>query len=498
MEAGEEFRLRASPVVEAIEPAKVFRRSGSARAPSGRRRRTRRRALKVGFDVAAVAIAGVSATAIGAGLAWTATTMLLCLSIMALSGQYRVLAPTLGEDLRSAAASSAIATMVAAGAVAAIAGGSPAGSDLVILWLATTAVLSTGRALLAGLDARRWLQGSGTRRMLVVGAGEVGRVAARRLAERPGLGLEPVGFLDLNPREGNERDPRVLGASWDLDRVVDEHQIDSVLVGFSSAPHHVILRTIHRCWDLGLEVMVVPRLFEVQGLRSRTRHVGGLPLVSLERSSHDGWSLLLKEGFDRVLAALVLTVLSPLLAMIAIVVKMTSDGPVFHRAARVGKDGRPFEMLKFRTLVGDPQVRGELDADWAAESLRGPYGAEGDIALLPRKPTGNFHTPVGRLLRRTSLDELPQLCNVVRGEMALVGPRPERASYTTMFSTAIYRYADRHRVRPGITGWAQVQGLRGQTSLRDRVEWDNFYIENWSFWFDLKIMALTLVAILRS
>ncbi|MDQ3609594.1 MAG: exopolysaccharide biosynthesis polyprenyl glycosylphosphotransferase [Actinomycetota bacterium] len=434
----------------------------------------------------------------GATAAWTATAMLLCLSILALRGQYRVLAPSLSDDLGSAAAISAISSM-AAGGLAVVAGQSPAGTELVILWLATTSALITVRGLFAGLDALRWLQGRGTRRTLIVGAGQVSRAAARRFAERPGLGLEPVGFLDLNPLEGDERDPRVLGASWDLDRVVDEHRVDSVLIGFSSAPHHVILRTVNRCWELGLEVMVVPRLFEVQGLRSRTRHVGALPLVSLERSSHEGPSLSFKGAFDRVVAMLTLTVLSPLLAVLAILVKATSEGPVFHRGVRIGKDGRPFEMLKFRSMLGEPGVRGEFDAAWAAQSLQGADGSRENVSLLAPSPTGEDpYTPIGKLLRRTALDELPQLWNVGRGDMSLVGPRPERASFTPLFSTAIYRYEDRHRVRPGMTGWAQVQGLRGETSLKDRVEWDNFYIENWSFWFDLKIMALTVVALLRA
>jgi exopolysaccharide biosynthesis polyprenyl glycosylphosphotransferase len=417
--------------------------------------------------------------------------------MLAMTGQYRVLAPSLSDDLRSAGAISAVGTMAAA-SLSAAAGGSLAGTELVVLWLATISTLGVVRALLAGLDAHRWLRGVGTRRMLIVGAGQVSRGAARRLAERAGLGLEPVGFLDLDPLAGDEHDPQVLGASWDLDRVVDEHRIDSVLIGFSSAPHHVILRTIHRCWELGLEVMVVPRLFEVQGLRSRTRHVGALPLVSLQRSSHKGLPLSVKGAFDRVVASLILAVLSPLLALIAIIVKLTSEGPVLYRAVRIGKDGRPFAMLKFRTLRGDPETRGELDADWATESLRGVNGSGENVALLPSMAAvDDPHTSIGKLLRRTAVDELPQLWNVVRGEMALVGPRPERASFVPLFMTTIYRYKARHRVRPGITGWAQVQGLRGKTSLKDRVEWDNFYIENWSFWFDIKIMALTVVALLR-
>ncbi len=446
----------------------------------------------------ALAVAGVAVAASGVGVAWVVIAMALCLGGLAKTGQYRLLMPSFGDDLRAAVAVSAIASMAAA-ALAVAMGAGLVGRDLVILWSATMLTLGGVRALLAGLDARRWLRGAGTRRTLIVGAGEVSRRAARRLVERPGLGLEPVGFLDLNPLEGDERDPRVLGASWDLDRVVDEHRIDSVLVGFSSAPHHVVLRMVHRCWELGLEVMVVPRLFEVQGVRSRTRHVGGLPLVSVESSSHNRPWLSLKGVFDGGVALLTMIVLSPLLAVIAILVKITSDGPILHRAVRVGKDGHPFEMLKFRTMHGDPQNRGETHADWAAESLRNGECSGGEVALLsPKAADADQQTSIGRLLRRTALDELPQLWNVLRGEMALVGPRPELASFAPLFSTAIYRYEERHRVRPGMTGWAQVQGLRGKTSLRDRIEWDNFYIENWSFAFDLKIIALTAVALLRS
>lgn len=466
---------------------------------SGGNPRARRRALKAALDVVVLAVAGVAVAASGVGVAWAVIAMALCLGGLAMTGQYRLLMPSFGEDLRFAVAVSAIASM-AAEALAIATGASLAGRNLVVLWLAAMLALGLVRGLLAGLDARRWLRGTGTRRTLIVGAGQVSRAAARRFVERPGLGLEPVGFLDLNPLEGDERDPLVLGASWDLDRVVDEHRIDSVLIGFSSAPHHVILRTVHRCWDLGLEVMVVPRLFEVQGLRSRTRHVGALPLVSLERSSHEGPSLSFKEAFDRVVASLILIGLSPVLAVIAFLVNMTSDGPVLHRAVRIGKDGRSFDMLKFRTMLGDPEERGETHADWAAESLRRADGSTGAVALLspPAAAGQEPHTPIGRFLRRTAMDELPQLWNVARGEMALVGPRPELASFAPLFSTAINRYDERHRVRPGMTGWAQVQGLRGKTSLRDRIEWDNFYIENWSFAFDLKIMALTVAALLRA
>jgi lipopolysaccharide/colanic/teichoic acid biosynthesis glycosyltransferase len=173
-------------------------------------------------------------------------------------------------------------------------------------------------------------------------------------------------------------------------------------------------------------------------------------------------------------------------------------GPVFFRQRRVGADGREFDMLKLRTMKGRPEEDEEADIGWALEQLVRNGGVEPDLGNLPAWPSiGNDRrTRLGRLLRRFSLDELPQLWHVVRGEMSLIGPRPERVSYVRYFEQSIYRYAERHRVKSGITGWAQVSGLRGKTSLRDRVEWDNYYIENWSPWLDVKILLMTFACVL--
>jgi lipopolysaccharide/colanic/teichoic acid biosynthesis glycosyltransferase len=169
---------------------------------------------------------------------------------------------------------------------------------------------------------------------------------------------------------------------------------------------------------------------------------------------------------------------------------VTTGRPIFFRQPRVGRDGHVFDMLKFRTMRGTPELGGELDAHWASIAVGdGNGGAE--------PATGDDRrTRLGRVLRRLSIDELPQLWNVLRGDMSLVGPRPERVHYVELFEEAIYRYPDRHRVKSGLTGWAQVNGLRGETSLADRIEWDNFYIENWSPWLDVKIILKTLPALL--
>jgi exopolysaccharide biosynthesis polyprenyl glycosylphosphotransferase len=283
----------------------------------------------------------------------------------------------------------------------------------------------------------------------------------------------------------------VLGASWNLEEVVADHDVKHVLIAFSTAPSNVVLDLVHRCWRMGVSVMVVPRLYEVEGRRARTEHLGALPVVSLHPSDPRGWQFAVKYAIDRVVAGIALLALSPLLAAIAVAVVLDSGRPVFFRQRRIGRDGKGFDMLKFRTMRGNPSAAGEHDASWAARTLGGTQpGAPTQLAPVDRR------TRVGALLRKLSLDEAPQLWNVLRGDMSLIGPRPEREHYVERFEDAIYRYPDRHRVKSGLTGWAQVNGLRGETSLADRIEWDNFYIENWSLWLDLKILVKTIPAML--
>jgi exopolysaccharide biosynthesis polyprenyl glycosylphosphotransferase len=286
----------------------------------------------------------------------------------------------------------------------------------------------------------------------------------------------------------------VLGASWDLEDVVQRYDVEQVVVTFSTAPHAVLLNMIRRCRELGVEVVIVPRLFEEVSNRVEVEHLGGIPLLRAATVDPKGWQFSIKYAIDRIIAALVLVLISPLLLAIAIAVRLSSPGPILFRQPRVGLDGHEFDMLKFRTMRGDASQDGEADAAWAA-SVTGEEAEERDgderAASSPDR-----RTSVGRILRKLSLDELPQFANVLRGEMSLVGPRPERTGYVRAFEDRIYRYGDRHRVKSGITGWAQVQGLRGETSLSDRVEWDNFYIENWSLWLDLKIALMTFPALL--
>jgi len=277
----------------------------------------------------------------------------------------------------------------------------------------------------------------------------------------------------------------VLGASWDFDRLATEYGIGQVVVTFSTAPSEVLLRVVNRCEELGIGVSLVPRLFEKVTERLTVEYLGGLPLITSHPSNPRGWQFSAKYAVDKALAFLLLLLLAPVMIACALGVLLSLGRPILFRQRRVGCDGREFEMLKFRSLRPNgshPETPYDLPDDTA------PGGVEG----------GDRVTKVGAVLRNTSLDELPQLLNVLKGEMSVVGPRPERPEFVELFEPRVYRYFDRHRVRSGITGWAQVNGLRGKTSVSDRVEWDNYYIENQSLWLDFKIIGLTLLTLARS
>ena len=360
-------------------------------------------------------------------------------------------------------------------------------SDALPLRLWVLAAVSLGVVRLALLGYRRYVlstraAGSPT---LIVGAGVVGERLATRLAADPGYGLRPVGFLDTEPLSGRNavRAPvPVLGGQHDLTQAIARTGARHVILAFTTEPDHLLVQKVKECQELGVEVSLVPRLYEAINERVAVDHVGGLPLLSLRRTDPRGWKFALKHGVDRLVAAIALAILAPLLAAIALAVRITSPGPVLFRQRRVGRDGQEFDLLKFRTMHENGHADGFLPPEGCA-----PGGVEGR----------DRRTSIGRWLRGTSLDELPQLLNVLRGEMSLVGPRPERPEFVSLFDAQIDHYDDRHRVKSGITGWAQVNGLRGQTSIADRVEWDNYYIENWSLRFDLRIVVLTIAEVLR-
>ncbi len=446
------------------------------------------------LDTTMLVIAGV-ATTLGSSAVnvpapsvfWLAVFSAFVLAFCGARGMYGSrLRYELLEDLRVVLIATSVAAMAVLSLRELISAPPDLSAQVIRTWAFATVYVAAGRVALQWSRAKAYRQGESVRPTLIIGAGKVGRLAAKRLLAHPELGLKPIGFLDKDPMAAEEDSLPlpVLGASWDLDRVAAQYNVEQVIVTFSRAPHDVMLRLIRRCEELGLKVAFVPRLFETVTHRLTVEHLGGLPLMSARPVNPKGVQFAIKYAADRLVAAVALLIALPLMVPAGLAILFTLGRPIFFRQTRVGRDGRTFEMLKFRTMK--PHVEPELEA----QSLElppdtAPGGVEG----------GDRRTPLGTFLRRLSIDELPQLINVVKGEMSLIGPRPERPEFVGLFEESVYRYGDRLRVKSGITGWAQVNGLRGKTSLSDRVEWDNYYIENWSLWLDVKVLLLTVLAI---
>jgi exopolysaccharide biosynthesis polyprenyl glycosylphosphotransferase len=443
----------------------------------------------------------VSASAEGppASLGWSILFIGFALLMLAALHIYRPrFAPRFFEDVGTIFAATAIATMAITFLRVLFTDNPDAAGQAVRGWLFAAVYLIAGRAGTRLVDARRRQRGEDRERTLIVGAGRVGHLVARRLLERPEFGLQPVAFYDHDPLEMSaEPELPIDGvgaltgdspteAADAVEEVLRARGITRVIVTFSLSSHAVELALVRRCEELGVSVSLVPRLFEGLPDETELERLGGLPLVTVFPRDPRGWQFAIKYAVDRVVAAILLVFLSPLLLVATIGILITMGRPLLFRQDRVGMDGRAFGILKFRTMhEGGPDPERDHFAPAPGEA---PGGVEG----VDRR------TRFGALLRSTSIDELPQLINVVRGEMSLIGPRPERVEYVRSFDQTVHRYADRTRVKSGITGWAQVHGLRGKTSLADRVEWDNYYIENWSAWLDIKILFLTVLAVFRA
>ena len=389
------------------------------------------------------------------------------------------------DELSRAAGAVSIAAMIVLAWEVTVNGDAGVGPLLGRSWLFAVLLVAAGRFGLSLVQRRAGALGHVSRPTLIVGAGIVGSQVARRLAEHPEYGLRPVGFIDADPLNGVHvtRLAPILGGPDDLEEIVASTGAEHVIFAFSSAPDRGLIPLTRRCEELGLAVSLVPRFFESVNDRMALDRLGGLPLIGLSAVDPKGWQFQVKYALDRPIALLLLLVMAPVMLLTALAVKLTSPGPVLFRQRRVGRDGRMFDILKFRSMRALDDVPAFVPATGVA-----PGGIEGS----------DRRTPIGRYLRRSGIDELPQLLNVLKGDMSIVGPRPERPEFVELFQTDHDRYSDRHRVKSGITGWAQVHGLRGQTSLADRVEWDNFYIQNWSLWLDVQVMLLTFGALVRA
>jgi Undecaprenyl-phosphate glucose phosphotransferase len=321
---------------------------------------------------------------------------------------------------------------------------------------------------------RRWRKGIGLKRVLIAGAGDLGRLVADKLLTHWELGYKVVGFVD--DRAGEQtlgyRGLPLLGRLEETAEIIRRECIDQLYVALPLEAHQQMLRLIEDASRECLDVKIVPDLLQVLAIRARVEDLDGVPIINIHDVPLQGVNAVIKRAIDVAVSAAGLVLLAVPFGVIAALIKLTSPGPVLYRQERMGLDGRRFTVYKFRSMYPD------------AERDTGPVWAREDD---PRC------TSVGRVLRRFSLDELPQLWNVLKGEMSLVGPRPERPFFVEQFKQRFPHYMLRHKVKAGMTGWAQVNGWRGNTSIEKRIEYDLYYIENWSVALDLKILWLTLL-----
>ncbi len=399
----------------------------------------------------------------------------------AVQGLYRI-RPTRSraEEWLSVAVGTVVATIILSGVLLWVRIGSPdthysrATLGLFMVLAMTLAML--GRTAVRAFVERRHRAGKDLDCVLIAGNGELARAVLERMsAHRERLGFRIAGYL----RNGSDEELpglECLGTIADAEEVVKTHAIDHVFVALPHASAQAMMALLDRLTRNLVAIHVVPDLLQFMVLRSRVEDLDGLPTINLSETPLEGWSRFVKRGFDLAVAAAALVLLSPVMALVAIAIWLEDGAPVLYRQVRMGLDGKPFEMVKFRSMRD------------GAESVTGAVWAAKDD---PRR------TRVGRFIRAWSLDELPQLWNVLVGDMSVIGPRPERPEFVERFRAEFPHYMLRHKVRAGMTGWAQVHGWRGNTSMRMRIEHDLYYIENWSLLLDLKILALTVVHGLR-
>lgn len=339
-------------------------------------------------------------------------------------------------------------------------------------------LLSVTRSFIRGRRAARWRRGLGLRNIMIAGAGQLGRTVADKFIDHQEMGFRVVGFLDdrLRGEFAGHRGIPILGGIDEIASVVDVSPVDSLYIALPLGAHDKIRALVSYANREGLDVKVAWDYLTDAALHAGVEDLDGMPIINLSEPPIRGWNWVCKLMMDKAVAAALLMLLSIPFAVIAVFIKTNSKGPVFYKQQRMGLDGKPFTIYKFRSMDHD------------AEKETGPVWA---VDNDPRR------TSVGTFLRRFSIDELPQLFNVIKGDMSLVGPRPERPSFVADFKERIPKYMLRHKVKSGMTGWAQVNGWRGNTSIEKRIEHDLYYIQNWSLSLDIHILWRTWRAVLQ-
>jgi len=319
--------------------------------------------------------------------------------------------------------------------------------------------------------------GVDTAHVLIVGAGESGEIILDKIRHAPELGYRVVGFVDDAHLDLFPTSAPILGTLADVPRLIRQFNINDLIIAAPRLEQRDVLELVANCARERVNVKLFPDIVQIMSSEVTTSDLTGLPMVQIRDVSLRGWNLTVKRAMDLIVSAIALVLISPILMGLALAVRLWGGpGPIFYTQERVGLDGRPFQLIKFRSMREN------------AEAGTGPVWAS---------PDDQRRTRIGTFMRRWSLDELPQFVNVLVGEMSLVGPRPERPHFVEQFSREVPRYAERHNEKAGMTGWAQVNGLRGQTSIEERTKYDVFYVEHWSLAFDVKILLKTIGAVMR-
>ncbi|MBN1679395.1 MAG: undecaprenyl-phosphate glucose phosphotransferase [Anaerolineae bacterium] len=340
---------------------------------------------------------------------------------------------------------------------------------IIYAWLFSIVLTVLGREAHRQVTIRLRQCGIGRDNMLLIGSGEVARTIAEKIRWSPQLGYNIVGAVNGIPG-GTVGEVPIIGTTGQIPELIDEYNVDEVIIALPEASHRELLQLVSKCQRGRVDIKVYPDIFAYMTGGLTVDDLNGMPMLAVRDVALQGWKLSLKRGMDIIGAFIGLVLLSPFLVLTAIIVKLESSGPVFFCQERMGLDGRPFYVIKFRSMRRDSEEHGP---GWTQEDD-------------PRV------TRLGRFMRRINWDEMPNLINVFYGQMSLVGPRPEQPYYVEKFREYIPRYMERHREKAGMTGWAQVNGLRGDTSILERTKYDLWYVENWSIWLDLKIVLRTI------
>lgn len=396
---------------------------------------------------------------------------------------YILTRPSRVDELSGIIASSTIGTLMGVALDSLILRDSVVGPDqsrvmMIYAWAFTVILISIGRLVNDWLRRRLIQDGWGRRRVLIVGTGDIARMIVQKILWSTELGYDAVGVVSMTEKAPEDiLAVPVLGQASELGRIILDHRVDEVIIALpEEASHRDVLWLISQCERGRVTIRVYPDLFQIMAGAVSISELGGLPILTVRDIALKGWRRTAKRVMDIVGASAALIVLSPIMLVICALIRLESPGSVFYVQERMGLDARPFPIIKFRSMRNDAEKAGP---GWTTEDD-------------PRR------TRIGTFLRRTNLDELPQFINVVLGDMSLVGPRPERPVYVEQFRRSIPRYMERHLEKAGLTGWAAVNGYRGDTSIIERTKYDLWYIENWSLRLDVKIIIRTALQIFRS